>query len=179
MKITKIETFVGIDPGSGGGVAFYGNGRIHAVKMPKELSELQNYLRYIRDTFPNVVVFVENVQAWQSDDDAGGKKYGINKMLKSLNQITSTLTLIDMVFVPVYPVSWQSTCGLRIRGLKETQSEKKNRFKSYVENCFPEIPWTLATADAGCLVQFGLMKYENEPDWIWPKMENNHPPRLL
>lgn len=177
--IKRIDTFIGIDPGAGGGISVYGNQRVSAVKMPKDLDRLQTYLKYLLNTYPNPCAFVENVQAWQSDDDEGGKKYGINKMLRSLNEITASLTMIGIPYVPTYPVSWQSECGLRIKGLEETDTERKNRYKDYAQNCFPEIRLTLATSDAVCLVQFGMSRYKNDPDWVWERIQNNKPKDLF
>lgn len=177
--IKKIDTFIGIDPGKNGGIAYLTNGRIHASKMPSTLDELKSVLEYIHDNHKNPCVFVETVQAWTGDDDSPGKKFGINKMLKSYNQIESTLTFVGLPFVPVYPVSWQTTCGLLIRGSKETKTERKNRFKDYAQNLFPELNITLATSDAVCLVQSGLMKYQLDPDWIWSRIQNNAPAKLF
>lgn len=60
--IKRIETFIGIDPGAGGGISVFANNKVTAVKMPRDLDDLQNYLKFILNTYPNPCAFVENVQ---------------------------------------------------------------------------------------------------------------------
>lgn len=121
------------------------------------------------DHFFNELKYLINGQ-----DDAPGKKFGINKMLNNYSELLTVIKLLGIPFVEVYPISWQSTLGLKMHKEKITKTERKNRYKKYAENSFPEIKKvTLAISDALCLVQFALHKYLHEPRWIHEKIQNN------
>lgn len=177
------NTIVTIDPGSGGGIAVFSNGRIHAVAMPSDVNEMNEYLKYLNSTYDDIFVFIEKVQAFANDDDAPGKKFAINKMLANYQQILTVVKLTGFRFVEVYPVSWQTTLGLKMPKTKgvpeETKTERKNRYKDYAQNCFPELKVNLKTSDALCLVQFALVKIQNDIGWIRERIQNEQKSRLL
>jgi hypothetical protein len=172
--MNKKQTIVAIDPGSSGGIAIFTNGKIHAVKMPKSVDEMDQYFRYIKSTYENVVVFIEKVQAYGKEDDAPGKKFAINKMLANYQQVLTVIKLIPFRFVEVYPVTWQTTLGLKLPKSEgeETKTQRKNRYKDYAQNIFPELKVNLNTCDALCLVQFALVKTENDIEWIRTRIQN-------
>lgn len=166
-------SIIGIDPGASGGIAVFHNGKIGAVKMPKNVKEMNSYMAFLNRTYPNSIVFIEKVQAYRgAQDDAPGKKFGINKMLANYTQLLTVIQLNGFEFVEVYPISWQSKLGLRIKKDKRTKTERKRSYKEYAQRCFPELKVTLATCDALCLIQFGLLKTKNEPEWIRDKSQN-------
>lgn len=162
------QTIVAIDPGASGGIAVYHNGKATAVKMPKSVREMDDYFKYIKGSFENVVVFVEKVQAFSKDDESPGKKFGINKMLANYQQLITVIKLTPFRFVEVYPLTWQSTLGLRLPKSEgsETKSQRKNRYKDYAQGKFPEIKANLNTCDALCLVRFAMLKAEHDLAWI-------------
>lgn len=173
-------TIVAIDPGKSGGIATYAKGKIHAGKMGT-IQEVKLYLDYVNNTYENIIVFIEKVQAYRGkEDDAPGKKFGINKMLKNYTQLVTCITLMGLHFIEVYPISWQSKLGLSFRGQKLTKTERKNKYKIYAGNCFPEIPKvTLNIADALCICQFALIKLKDDHLWIDDKLQNRDRPALL
>jgi hypothetical protein len=169
------QTIVAIDPGASGGIAILNNGRIQAVKMPESVQEMQSYFNYINDTFQNVVVFIEKVQAYGSDDDdTPGKKFGINKMLANYQQVLTVIQLTGFRFVEVYPISWQTTLGLKLPKSEgtETKTQRKNRYKDYAQKLFPEVSVNLKTCDALCLIQFAKVKIQHDIDWIRERLQN-------
>lgn len=160
------KTIIGIDCGKAGGIAVYNNGRAQAFKMPETVKELSKFFQYIENTYEDKIVFIEKVQSFKSDTDDGGKRFGIDKMLKNYAEIITVIKLIGWDFVEVYPISWQSTLGLKkgTKGLSKTQ--RKNIYKTHSQNAFPECKVTLNVADALCLISFAFRKFENDPDWI-------------
>ena len=52
---------IGIDPGAGGGIAFYKNGIATAVKMPNGVKEIDNYIKTILEKCKNPIVFIEKL----------------------------------------------------------------------------------------------------------------------
>jgi len=99
------QTIITIDPGSSGGIAYFVNNKIHAVKMPKSVPEMNEFFQYLKSNFENPIVFIEKVQAYGKEDDAPGKKFAINKMLANYEQILTVIKLTPFVYVEVYPVT--------------------------------------------------------------------------
>lgn len=166
------QTIIAIDPGSSGGIAVFTKSGVQAVKMPKSVSEMNDYFIYIKNTYENVVVFIEKVQAFSSDDDSPGKKFAINKMLANYQQVLTVVKLCGFKFIEVYPISWQTSLGLKIKGKEESKTERKNRYKDFSQNIFPELKVTLQTSDALCIIQFALLKIESDMKWIRERLQN-------
>ena len=60
----KIDCIIGIDPGSNGGlVVWRPNHNATAIKMPKDLNEIRDFLNYYKE-IPFVLV---NAMKWQND----------------------------------------------------------------------------------------------------------------
>lgn len=175
------QTIIGIDPGASGAIAVYYNGRIKVVKMPNDVREMEQYFNYIKSTYENVVVFIEKVQAYGKEDDAPGKKFAINKMLANYQQVLTVVKLANFRYIEVYPVSWQSTLGLKLPKSEgeESKTERKNRYKIYAQNCFPELKVNLNTCDALCLIQFAFVKIESDINWIRERIQNKEDQKLF
>ena len=168
------QTVIGIDPGASGGIAIYQNKRIQAVKMPNDVYEMQQYFNHIKETYDHVIVFIEKVQAYGKEDDLPGKKFAINKMLANYQQVLTVIKLAGFRFIEVYPISWQTTLGLKLPKSfgAETKTERKNRYKIYAQDSFPELKVNLSTCDALCLVLFAIVKIENDSDWVQDRLQN-------
>lgn len=162
----EAKTIIGIDPGAGGGIALYNyKAGISVVKMPKNVTDLSAYLKYIKDTYENPLCFVEKVSAWRGEElDSPGKSFGINKMLANFEQLKTVLTLTGIPYVQVYPISWQSALHLRKKG--EEKKDRKNRYKAAAASYYPEIKVTLWNSDALCIAHFGRLKFNTDIDWI-------------
>jgi len=174
------QTIVTIDPGASGGIAFITKGKTQAVAMPSDVHKMQEYLQYIKETYPNVVVFIEKVQAFIKDDDSPGKKFAINKMLANYEQILTVVKLTGFKYVEVFPNTWQSTLGLKIeKQRQETKTQRKNRYKQYAQKKFPELKVNLKTCDALCLIRFALVKIEYDIEWIRERLQNKISERLI
>lgn len=162
----KIKTIIAIDPGRSGGISVFNNGELKAVKMPKDIQELNQYFLHLKSTYQDPVVFIEKVQAFSSDDDAPGKKFAINKMLANYTELLTMIKLNGFPFIEVYPISWQSTLGLKVKKDKRTKTERKNSYKQYAQYCFPEVKMNLAICDSVCVLKFALLKIKNDLPWI-------------
>lgn len=180
----KRKTIIAIDPGKSGGIAIYSDGRATASKMPSGIKEFDSILKSWDSTYEDIIVFIEKVQAYGVGDDAPGKKFGINKMLKNYNQLLASFEINRVKYVEVYPISWQSTLKLKKKAIKgqpkETKTERKNRYKEYAERCFPEIEKvTHAIGDALCILQFSLVKIKQDPKWISDRMVKSNDESLF
>lgn len=81
----KIDCIIGIDPGANGGIVKWRpNEKITAIQMPKDLTELRNYLEYLK-TICSPIVFLEKLSVRPDDITPGadgvnmGKLYRIKK----------------------------------------------------------------------------------------------------
>jgi hypothetical protein len=165
----ELKTILGIDPGSGGGIALYNyKAGISVVKMPKNVSDLAEYLNYVKDTYEKPICFIEKVSSWKSDKDTGGKSFGIEKMLANFEQLKTVLTLAKIPFVQVYPQSWQHGLNLRKKG--EEKAQRKKRYKAAATQYYPEVRATLWNADALCIVQFGRLKFKADINWVMERL---------
>lgn len=198
------KTIIGIDPGKQGGIAFLTENNSNAVKMPQTVRELNTYLKYLKETYPNPIIFIEKVQAYRGKsieeyknefykifdsqkqkekifeefikvitqgDEAPGKKFGINKMLANYNQLLTVIKLLEIPFVEVYPISWQTTLNLKIKNDRRTKTERKRSYKEFAQNRFPKVKLNLAIADSLCLVMFGEKKWEEDFNWIQERIQ--------
>jgi len=167
-----MRAIIGIDPGAGGGIAVFHKGIAKAVSMPKSIKDIDNYLRFLADTYERPLVFIEKVSIHRDDSKTPGMQYGIQKMLANYESLLTVIRLIGLPIVQVYPVSWQSMPGIKISRKGITKQERKNHFKSYAAKTFPECSVNLAVSDALCLIIFGTDKIHNDPQWIVDRVEN-------
>jgi len=160
-----MKTIIGIDPGASGGIAIHFEGKTTAVKMPKGTMALNDFFKMLSGDYENTIVFMEKVSHFAGGaDDAGGKKFGIAKMMANYQELKTLLVTNNLPFVEVPSVTWQSVLIKRVKG--ETKLQRKNKYKYFAIENYPTVKVTLAIADALCLVSFGLNKINNDPYWI-------------
>ena len=170
------STIIGIDPGSSnGGIAIWKKGELtKTIRMPKneELNRLSVYFDHINESNNDVVVFIEKIAMFLGDKDVGNvaKQYRLQQLKANYERIIAFLVHKKLPYVPTHPMSWQST--LKLRRKWENDSEKKKAFKTYAQNCFPELIVTLLSSDALCLIQFAFRKYEDDLKWIQKNIKN-------
>ena len=166
----KIDCLIGIDPGASGGVAIWRPGRkVEVSKMPKDISELRNYIEYIKGV-ASPIVFLEKLSVRPDDVvlEAGrvnmGKLFQIQKMMANLEQIKAMLVIEDVPFVLVHPLKWQS--ALKLRQGKEDKAARKRRYRDVAQQLYPEINAALWNADAVLIMYFGRYILANDVNWV-------------
>ena len=129
-KNIRISAVVGIDPGSNGGIVTCDQIKISTIQMPKDLTDLRNYLEYLK-TICSPIVFLEKLSVRPDDVTLGadgvnmGKLYRIQKMLANFEQLKAIITVAEIPFVLIAPISWQQK--LRIRIKNEDKKDRKKR----------------------------------------------------
>jgi hypothetical protein len=178
--MTKFDRYIGIDAGKGGAIAHISAGRpAVTVAMPESVEELKKYLDYLKEISACPLACVEKVGMWKSDIGQGtskenqamerGKAFGIEKMVRSLNEITTLLRIVKIPFIQVYPIQWQAY--LNLRGVKkEEYTDRKRRFKEVSQKHFPEIKVTLTNSDALLIMEFIGLKCQRELPWVLNKL---------
>ena len=166
--MSKFDRYIGIDPGTGGGIAQIGSdNHVTAVKMPANVDDMHSYFTYLKDISESPIACVERVNLWRTDH-ADGRQFGIEKLTRNLNQVTTVLRIVKIPFIQVFPVQWMSYLSLREKG--EDKAERKRRFKEIAQTRFPNITPTLNTADAILLMLFIAFKCQREPEWVLGKL---------
>lgn len=173
----KYKTIIAIDPGASGGIAVYSKGKAVTHKMPKGVAALNQLIQSVQKDYENIIVFIEKVQAYAAGkgDDAPGKKFGINKMLKNYSELITVITLNGLPYIEAYPVSWQSTLGLSMRRPKHIEFSKwkthrKNTYKAFAQERYPYLKVILSDADALCILEFAKEKLINDAGWVFDKL---------
>jgi hypothetical protein len=167
----KFDAIIAIDPGGNGAISTWrANHQTMTVKNPKDIADLCNYLNYIKGLC-NPIAFVEKVQAYHEDskgmkgEKGYGKQFGIQKLLENFTGIKNALKIVNIPYILVFPMTWQTNLNLRIKKI-ETDTERKNRYKNAAQNYFKDIQVTLWNADSLLLIQFARTKIQLDFDWI-------------
>ena len=172
----KIDCIIGIDPGSNGGIVVWRpNHNATAIKMPKDLNEIRDFLNYYKEiTTP--IIFLEKLSVRPDDVTLGadgvnmGKLYRIQKMLANFEQLKAIITVAEIPFVLIAPISWQQK--LRIRIKNEDKKDRKKRYKDIAQSLYPEIKQTMYSCDATLIMHFGRYMLANNMDWIKSNLPN-------
>ena len=134
-------TYIGIDPGANGGIAWISGGKACAEKMPDTLQDLWELVRDISMTEPSRAV----IEAVSSSPQMGvvssftfGRGYGNLEM---------ALTVCGIPFERVRPQAWQKALGCLTKG-------DKNVTKQKAQEMFPGVKITHAIADALLLAEY-------------------------
>lgn len=176
----KIDSIIGIDPGANGGIAVWKlNHIVTAVKMPRNIHDINDYLRLIAQD-ANPIIFLEKLNVRLSDAE-GGKLFRIQKMLQNYEQLKSVISLLDIPYVLVNPMKWQQELKLRITlsGKKEEKKDRKNRYKEIAGRLYPEVKPTLWSSDAILIMHFGRYILKNNPEWVISNLPLNLKDRLF
>ena len=158
----EIDCIIGIDCGASGGIAVYRRGEATKVyRMPKNIELLAELIKYYKEcTQP--LVFVEKLQ--MRHDDEGAKMFRIRAMLANYEQVKTTLSLLNIPYVLVHPMKWQS--ALHIRKTGEERTERKRRYRDYAQSLYKDINVTLWSADALLIMHFGRHILQTDPAWV-------------
>lgn len=182
----KNRIVIGIDPGANGGIAIWDNetGLARVAKMPKDITDLRGLLEYYRDDVAgNPVVFLEKLSV-RPDDIAVeggkpnmGKLFRIQKMMAAFEQLKATIEIMDVPYIMVHPMTWQSKLDIRQKG--EEKPARKKRYAQLAANWYPNIKTTLWNADALLIMRFGIFALEHEPKWIAANLPTKEHSKLL
>lgn len=185
-KDLAINAVIGIDVGANGGIAIYiPNTPIKTVKMPKDIRDLRDLLQYYADTY-KPIIFIEKVSMRTDDIDmsqgdrkrAMAKLFRIQNMMANYEHLKAIIETCDIPYVMVHPQKWQSKLNLRLKGVKEEKSERKNRYKAKAEELY-KIKATLWSADAILIMHFGRFVLANELDWVLQQLPQREQVKLF
>lgn len=171
-KKMKISAVIGIDPGANGGIAVWSVGHnVKALRMPKNITDLRDFLCYYAENY-QPVVFLEKLSV-RADDvfvqdnrAAMGKLYRIQKMMANYEHLRALIETCGIPYVMVHPMTWQSKLKLRLHGEKEEKADRKRRYKDTAARFYPGVDVTLWNADALLIMHFGRWALVNDTKWV-------------
>lgn len=177
--MTDFNYFIGIDPGANGGISGTDGKETRTARMPKDLSQLANFINWAKTNY-NPVVFVEKLSI-RKDDLAGGKVFRIQHMIENYANLKAVISLCGVAFAEVHPLTWQSRLKLRRTG--EEKSERKRRYKDEAQDIFTSVKVTMANCDALLIMRFGQVVLQSaekkDRKWISDNLIFNKDKRLL
>lgn len=185
MKRINVDCVVGIDPGASGGIVTWRPGHtITAIKMPKNIYDVKEYMEYL-SSICRPIVFIEKLSVRPDDiisDNSGasmGKLFRIQKMIANYEQLKTTIELSGVPFALVHPMTWQSKLNLRAKGMREDKAERKRRYKEAAENLYPGMKQTLWSADATLIMHFGRYVLQSDVKWLVSNVPDNLQKKLF
>ena len=163
----KFDRYIGIDPGKMGAISSASSSSVISVKMPGTVEEMNRYFEYLKEISECPIACVEKVNLWRSDN-SDGRQFGIEKLVRNLNEVTTVLRIVKIPFIQVVPVQWQAYLSLLMRGI-DTQ-ERKRKYRDKAAKNFPAINVTLQNGDSLLIMQFLAWKSQREPEWVLKRL---------
>lgn len=147
----KMRTYLGIDPGSNGGLAWLDEdgSLLECIKMPSTPQDILDALRtYNPDS---VVCFIEDV----GNGMPGQSSKATATFARHNGHLEMALLACGISTIKVTPAKWQKALGLS--GKKgESITSHKNRIKAKMQALFPKQKVTLWAADALAIASYGF-----------------------
>lgn len=139
--------FVGIDPGTSGGIALLTQEhKLELWKMPVTEHDISSVFEYIA-TLARFTM-IESVHSMPGQGVASSFTFGRN-----YGFLRGMLVAHKISFIDITPRQWQAALGIKpAKG--GDKSEHKNRLKGLAQQIFPTHTITLATADAALIAEY-------------------------
>mgnify|MGYP003145486985 CR=1 FL=1 len=142
--------YIGIDPGKSGGIAYILNGKMYAHKFPKDLRNIVEILKNLKQA--KCLCAMELVHSFPGQGVVSTFSFGENfGMWKGM------LTAFDIEYKLVTPRIWMRFYG----ELPKEKSLRKKKLKEIAKELYNDIKVTLYTADA-ILITHYLKEIANE-----------------
>ena len=165
-----------IDPGVSGGVAVAAFGKTVCHAMPDTEGDR---LELIRDLHRSAevegdecVCVLEQVGGFVGKGQPGSAMFKFGEHFGFIKGVVQTL---GIKLVLVRPQTWQKDFGLGTAANCVSKSDWKNKLKAEAQRRFPQLPVTLATADALLILEWHLRQFQNFSDGdlgLQPMSEN-------
>jgi crossover junction endodeoxyribonuclease RuvC len=144
------KTYIGIDPGKSGGIAWIHDGKPCVEKMPETIQDLWELIDSIKGQSCNplgigtlnAVAVLEQVNAMPGQGVTSCFTFG-----NGFGHLEMALTAAGIPFVRVRPQKWQTAMGCLTKG-------DKNVSKRRAQELFPSMKITHATADALLIAEY-------------------------
>lgn len=143
---------IAIDPGVNGGIAWRKSGQTFAVHMPPNDFATVELLASLRDKEFITEIFIELPPLFAGRNIPGS---AIGKLMCNYGVCYGASAALGFKIHPVRPPIWQKAHPVGTKG-DRTTTQWKNILKARASELFPDLPVTLATADALLILEAGL-----------------------
>lgn len=147
-----MASILGIDPGQKGGFAVISVGMVKLYNMPSTMTEIFTLLREIKQLFPDVIVFLEDV----GQGIPGQSSKATATFARHNGHLEMALYALELPTEKVTPAKWQKHYSNTIGTSKgKTKTQWKNILKDEAQRRYPNVKLTLNTADALLIADYG------------------------
>lgn len=154
-SLSANNVYIGVDPGSSGGLAAIAAGELHTLSMPENLTDLWDWLfQWSRPYGWAATCVLEKVGGYQKPRVGSAQARADNpqpghmmfKFGAGFGHLQAFLVAANIKTEELAPNSWQAKYQMKPEGAPKT--EWKNRLKAKAQQLFPGEHITLNTADA-------------------------------
>lgn len=146
------NVLIGIDPGVSGGIAVATSNlaplTVDAVKMPDTPKGILDMLDSLRTGCDSVSCVCEKVGTYRP----GNSAISACKFARHCGGLEMALIALQIPTIYVTPHKWMKTLG----SMPKEKSERKRFIKNLMEQQYPHLKVTLATADALGILTYGI-----------------------
>lgn len=157
-EVAVHTTYLGIDPGLGGGLAVLRNGQLQILKMPPTERDLWDFLYQLEGEVCAVIEQQIPRPTSYFDKETGRWRASILKstclLYGSYMSLRAMLIAADIRFEETPPKRWQKALSIPPKKRGESLVQWKNRLKAKGQQLYPSTKVTLAVADAILLVEY-------------------------
>ena len=152
----SFQHYIGIDPGTAGGVAVINRGGTVAWlrRIPQEEQDIWDLIEAL--PVGGAIVGLEQVSARPARDAYGRTVQGIKStwtFAQNYGFLRACLVAAELKFVDINPKTWQGGMGLKAPK-KESYQQRKKRLKEAAETLFPDFNITMKNCDALLIAEF-------------------------
>jgi len=152
------RSFIGIDPGQSGGIAWLGNDGtvLDCIKMPATEADLWRWFDKDVRQGPKGLIHaaIEKVHAMPKQGVSSTFKFGME-----YGGLRMALIAAGIPFDQVTPQAWIKALGIHSKKKTETGTQWKNRLRAQAQQLFPRETITLAKADALLIAEYCRRTY--------------------
>ena len=149
-----MTTYIAIDPGVNGGIAWQGSALPSCMGMPDSDTEIAEEIGLLYSMRPGVKCIIEDVPKF-----VGRKLPGSGMFVLGFNcgLVRGIAVSLRMPVILVRPQDWQKHFRLGSKG-DSTTTEHKNKLKAEAQRRYPHLKVTLKTADALLMLAYAQEK---------------------
>lgn len=154
-----MQTHIGIDPGSHGGLVALHGGTVNQARLGNMTeSEIWKWFQSVREGECTAVI--EKVQGYiggmeGSSNGAGPRGASMFKFGQSYGFLRGCLIAAGIPFDEITPQTWQKGIGTIPRTKVETKTQWKGRLRQRAQQLFPHATVTADIADALLIAEYG------------------------
>lgn len=163
------ECIIGIDCGATGGIAILYDGQRKVHKMPEDLKQVDELLKYYQQISETMLVVIEHVQIMPHDiHNNEAKKFGravrMQKLLDQYSQFKAIMQIAGIPYITVTPKTWINYLNLKTPK-KWDRTQRKRHYRDWAQHSWPQ-KLSISVADAVCILIYTVRSLKFDPDFM-------------